>query len=265
MFYAVIVATAMYLEGTGSQLLAYSAVEVLFYVLLYLLVYRYPLTREDRAAIHEVEGGRIEGKVGLVVLPFFVLNASTVLYMLFLQRFAPAFHEVFVNSPNLSGNLDFYNDPVRMAMNFLIIVLLAPVIEELVFRGVLFNLLNKKQGLVAAMVLSSLFFGVLHAATFVPTALMGFLFAFIYHRTGNIRLVILAHMFNNFVAFLLPLLLPSDLTAPHAGLGLLVLGLIGMDIYAVIYFIRYFAVHRGAFALRAPIFRQEEVQQDAHL
>ena len=109
----------------------------------------------------------------------------------------------YLDSPNLTSNLEIYEDPVKIAIFFLVIVVMAPIVEELVFRGVLFNLLNKNLKTLPAMILSSLFFGVLHSKTFIPTAIIGFLICFIYQKTGNIKYSIMAHMFNNLIAFVI--------------------------------------------------------------
>jgi membrane protease YdiL (CAAX protease family) len=82
-------------------------------------------------------------------------------------------------------------------------VFMAPVIEELFFRGFLFGGLEAKWGWVTAAIVSSLLFSAAHVSpfAFVPFAGIGFLFAWSYHHTGSITSSIFAHTIVNVVAF----------------------------------------------------------------
>ena len=72
---------------------------------------------------------------------------------------------------------------------------LAPLNEELVFRGLIFRSIYQRRGRAAAYLLSSLAFGILHGnwAGFLPLAFFGAALAFAYEKTGDIRVPILAH------------------------------------------------------------------------
>jgi membrane protease YdiL (CAAX protease family) len=88
----------------------------------------------------------------------------------------------------------------------LLIVIAAPISEEVCFRGMLFGGLREKLPRVAAALLSGLIFGGLHALTGVtavpPLIVFGFLLALLYERTGSIVPGIILHMLNNSVALL---------------------------------------------------------------
>lgn len=75
----------------------------------------------------------------------------------------------------------------------------APVSEELIFRGVIFRFCRQRFGRMIALVVSSVAFGALHGnwAGFLPLALLGAALAIAYERTGDLRVPILAHgLFN---------------------------------------------------------------------
>lgn len=80
------------------------------------------------------------------------------------------------------------------------IVLLAPVAEELLFRGAVQRHLaavwHHPAGAVCA---SALIFGLVHAnpAQMPFAALMGLVLGWVYHRTGSLLLCIVMHMVNN--------------------------------------------------------------------
>jgi membrane protease YdiL (CAAX protease family) len=88
----------------------------------------------------------------------------------------------------------------------LLIVIAAPISEEVCFRGMLFGGLREKLPRLGAALLSGLIFGGLHALTGVtavpPLIAFGFILALLYEKTGSIVPGILLHMLNNSVALL---------------------------------------------------------------
>jgi membrane protease YdiL (CAAX protease family) len=88
----------------------------------------------------------------------------------------------------------------------LLIVVAAPVSEEICFRGMLYGGLREKLPRVAAALLAGLIFGGLHALTGVsavpPLIAFGFVLSLLYEKTGSIVPGIILHMLNNSVALL---------------------------------------------------------------
>lgn len=81
----------------------------------------------------------------------------------------------------------------------LISVVLTPAAEEILYRGILLDALRRRRGAVAAVALSSLFFGMLHLHAPVVPALVffGAVLAVARIWTGSLLLCIVAHaMFN---------------------------------------------------------------------
>jgi membrane protease YdiL (CAAX protease family) len=91
-------------------------------------------------------------------------------------------------------------------VQILLIVVAAPLSEEVCFRGMLFGGLRERLPRLGAALLSALVFGGLHALTGVsavpPLIFFGFVLALLYERTGSILPGILLHMLNNSVALL---------------------------------------------------------------
>jgi len=89
-------------------------------------------------------------------------------------------------------------------VQILLIVVAAPVSEEICFRGMLFGGLREKLPRIVAALLCGLIFGALHALTGItavpPLIVFGFLLALLYERTGSILPGMLLHMLNNIVA-----------------------------------------------------------------
>ncbi len=91
-------------------------------------------------------------------------------------------------------------------VQILLIVIAAPISEELCFRGMLFGGLRERLPRVAAALIAAVIFGALHALTGVsavpPLIAFGFVLALLYEKTGSVVPCILLHMLNNSVALL---------------------------------------------------------------
>ncbi len=87
------------------------------------------------------------------------------------------------------------------------VLLMAPLAEEIFFRGFMFAGLLRPFGLNVAMAASGLVFGVFHITgpdtlgVIVPFSLIGMLFAWLYYRTGSLWPNIVAHFLFNVVGF----------------------------------------------------------------
>jgi uncharacterized protein len=87
------------------------------------------------------------------------------------------------------------------------VVVVAPLAEELFFRGLLFGALRQFWGLWPALLVSGLAFSAVHLnlSVMVPYALIGIVFAWSYHRSGSLWTPIAAHAIVNGIAFTLTL------------------------------------------------------------
>jgi len=83
-------------------------------------------------------------------------------------------------------------------------VIFAPLIEESFFRGFLFQGFRAQYGWVKGAVLSAVIFGAAHLdpVAFIPATLLGFVFAYMYHRTNSIWPGVILHFFINGFGFL---------------------------------------------------------------
>lgn len=78
--------------------------------------------------------------------------------------------------------------------------LLAPVAEEIIYRGVLFRSCRNRMGVVPAALLSSVIFAILHFYNgygLASVAIFGFSCALLYSGTGSLATVIALHMLYN--------------------------------------------------------------------
>jgi membrane protease YdiL (CAAX protease family) len=84
-------------------------------------------------------------------------------------------------------------------------VIVAPIVEELVFRGYIYTILRQRVGPIATIALTAALFAVLHYETTHLYALavfpIGLSLGMIREMTGSIKPAIFFHAFNNFLAF----------------------------------------------------------------
>ena len=87
-------------------------------------------------------------------------------------------------------------------------VILAPIMEELIFRKLVLDRLAG-YGPAVAMSVSALVFGLAHGNfyQFFYAFLLGLIFAYIYLRTGKVRYSMMLHMMVNFCGSVIPILI----------------------------------------------------------
>jgi len=81
-------------------------------------------------------------------------------------------------------------------------VIVAPVVEEVFFRGFVFAGLRQRYDWKKAAVISSALFAVIHATptAVIPIFILGCIFAYLYHRSDSIWPAILMHVSTNALA-----------------------------------------------------------------
>lgn len=97
---------------------------------------------------------------------------------------------------NFNNNLFF---------NFFLIIIVAPIIEEIVFRGLFYKTLKNFIPFVQASIISSLIFAIIHENILSLTILflLSLYLTWIYERTNSILYSILTHSIFNFLNLLL--------------------------------------------------------------
>ncbi|PKM90679.1 MAG: hypothetical protein CVU87_01575 [Firmicutes bacterium HGW-Firmicutes-12] len=83
----------------------------------------------------------------------------------------------------------------QMLLIFSVVSVLAPISEELYFRGFLYPALRNRLGRMPALILANSFFGILHfdLLRFIPITLAGIWLTMLYEKTGTLYTSIIAH------------------------------------------------------------------------
>lgn len=82
-------------------------------------------------------------------------------------------------------------------------IVIAPIMEEILFRGILQDALMRKYGVFVGILIASAVFGIVHLIPqqVVNAFMIGIVLGYIYYRTGALLPVILIHCINNAISY----------------------------------------------------------------
>lgn len=119
------------------------------------------------------------------------------------QSFAPLLSHLF-DSSSISKAVD--SAFVNPHIGFLLIIIITPIYEEILYRGILFKGARKNYTPFVGIILSSILFAVMHLNIVQSThaLFLGILLAYIYHHTNSLVITTLIHILNNFLVLFFP-------------------------------------------------------------
>ena len=96
-------------------------------------------------------------------------------------------------------------DPIAISLLVALAILLAPIVEEIVFRGCVYRFLKSQTTLLPAQILSGCVFSFMHGnlMSFVPLVIVGVFLARVYEKSGNLMVAIWFHAFFNAFSLLM--------------------------------------------------------------
>ena len=105
----------------------------------------------------------------------------------------------------------FYDHDSVVILTGLAIVFMAPIAEEVFFRGFIYGGLRRYLNLPVAGLISGLLFSFAHGdpGLILPFAAIGLVLAYLYERTGSLLAPIVVHFAFNIISFLVLLLFPE--------------------------------------------------------
>ena len=182
-------------------------------ILLYLLFFLFTLGMLSRA---DLSYSRLFGifptwdtlgRYNLWVVPLVIVSIASI-YLLFfpLSFLFPEFVKVWFiefSPPVIWTSGDNYI-PANV-LNFLAIVIVAPVLEEFFFRGILLTRWAVKWSIIPAVIVSSGAFALLHT-DLIGSFCFGYVMAIFYIRTKSLFIPISVHIANNGIVWIMELL-----------------------------------------------------------
>ncbi len=222
------------IESTSTELLQFVSMEYIISIcgILLIIWYEFNHFNLDWAA---VKGNTIRKKrIYLCVLLLFfsltIVNAVLYTYV--------------YNDPD-QDLFKLAKNPIDLCIVIILLCLVGPIVEEILFRGIFFRGLFRRYNLRKALIWSAIFFGIahIHSVQMIMATILGLFLGWIYYKTESLYMAILAHCVYNSTVLLVPYLLniPGyySLDGQFLPLWFLALGVGGLW-----FFIKYFGKQR---------------------
>lgn len=134
------------------------------------------------------------GKYALISLGVSGISTLWIFLMQFLATYFPLIKsslEDFIKNDQI-----FNGNPI---LAFISVAILAPIVEEIIFRGIIFNEAAKYKGGAFPIIISGLLFGLAHMQPIqiVYTFIAGLILGLVYSKTHSLPIVMFLHMLNN--------------------------------------------------------------------
>jgi len=144
--------------------------------------------------------------LGRAAIPALGLRGANWKYLVFgalgTMALSVAVSQVGPEPEGMKQVLEIVRDLHQLALSLLLLAVLAPLVEELVFRGLLYGWLVGRWGKTVAWIVSSLAFAAAHTepAHIVLVFPLGLLFGWLRQRTDSLLPSLVAHIANNSLA-----------------------------------------------------------------
>lgn len=194
LFFSIVEVSANYFKFNYDSLIENSymlmdSISCILILPIYIYIYRSKIDRDY-----------MTGKISILKATIMALGCGGIstIWMMILGQLAEL-------SPKINDMFNDFGDSWDEMLDtnyiwiLLSVVVLGPIIEELIFRGILINILKKPFGKITAVVLQGIFFGLWHRdpVQIVYTAIFGIFLGVVYLRTNKIKYPIYMHILNN--------------------------------------------------------------------
>ncbi|MEA2449803.1 MAG: protease family protein [Thermoleophilaceae bacterium] len=107
------------------------------------------------------------------------------------------------NPQTIVDDLGANNDTALLVIGGLVVIVVAPLCEELFFRGFLFRILRVRTTFWLAALADGVIFGLVHGSLIIAPvlAVLGLALCWVYERTGSLFPCIAIHALNNTIAY----------------------------------------------------------------
>jgi membrane protease YdiL (CAAX protease family) len=155
-----------------------------------------------RVGTRELRLGLREGDVGAGVLAALLGLAASWIVGGVITQLVEAIRGRPIKQPEQLPS-DLHGAAIALAAFAVIIV--APIAEELFFRGFLYQAFRKRRGAMPAILLSAAVFAIAHFDPLLIAGIfpLGIVFAYLFERRGSLGANITAHMVYNLIGFIL--------------------------------------------------------------
>jgi membrane protease YdiL (CAAX protease family) len=184
------------ISDDSQQFILEALVDILILIALIVIIKTYGLTFEAIGLSKKIE-------LVYVVLPLIVLPMYYIAAWLTVSLAQLAFPTIDMNAAQPIGFTKTTHGP-ELALIFIALVLVPPFVEESLFRGFLFRAYRRRFGAVAASLIISLIFALLHTpvGVSIDVFVLSLFLCYLRTKTDNLWPSIIMHGLKNFVAFI---------------------------------------------------------------
>ena len=150
--------------------------------------------------------------IGIVIAILLFSLGSGQLFYYALSLYNPTLVESLLNQKVFLSGSETFAPPLYNLLTIITFIVVAPVSEEFIFRGILLHRWTAKWGVTPALLISALLFAVLHA-NIIGLFVFGVIMSLLYIKTRTLIVPIICHSLNNFAAIGLEYL--STTTGTH--------------------------------------------------
>ncbi len=149
--------------------------------------------------------------IGIVIAILLFSLGSGQLFYYVLSLFNPSLVEALLNQKTFYSGSETFSPVLYNILIVFTFLVVAPVTEEFLFRGILLHRWTTKWGVTPALIISSILFGLLHA-NIIGLFVFGLMMALLYIKTRTLIVPIICHSLNNLAAIGLELASRSSST-----------------------------------------------------
>ena len=146
--------------------------------------------------------------LGLAAVPALGLRGANWKYVVFgavgTMALSVAVSQFGLQPEGMKQVFEIVQSPGQLGLSLLLLAVLAPLVEELVFRGLIYGWLTGRWGKTVGWIVSSLAFAAAHTepAHIVLVLPLGLLFGWLRQRTDSLLPSLVAHIANNGLALI---------------------------------------------------------------
>ncbi len=151
---------------------------------------------------HDISMTQLMGKTpqNMNWLPIIGLTVTLLVYAI--GAIAAVIYPIYTLNPDFATKLldaASKNSPIH---TLILGVFIAPIVEEIIFRGFLLNRIGTKWNIRTAIILSSLIFALGHSIFFIGAFVIGIVFCLLYIKTKTLLVPMSAHVLYNSIVWL---------------------------------------------------------------
>ncbi|WP_311491458.1 CPBP family intramembrane glutamic endopeptidase [uncultured Anaerococcus sp.] len=191
-----------FLKASGYVIYGVLCGQVVKLAILYFYIKKRDKTFRSKYNRRYISDAKIKDPLTLVGIGIGTIGFGQLLTNLIIKAFAGT--EILKSSMDILQNVFNAKGIVDGIVILIVTVIGAPLVEELLFRGVLFEEIRKECSVKTTIFLTALMFGYYHFNIIQTpnTFFMGLVLAYVYFKTKSIKASIIVHATNNILAMI---------------------------------------------------------------